>query len=285
MKTFGIIGYGKLGSAIAMKLSELNLSYWICSERPLKQGNDAVIKYKTISEISDIPDVIFITKADAFIEEAAENLAETAGEALSDKIIIHCSGINSPKLLKSCADVGAVTAAAHPYQTFFRYSDEVFKDIPWTVDTNGQYRRVESIIRMFGGRAFDLSKNPDFNKVLYHASAVMASNYMHTITSLAADAAKSSGIEPNDFLPKILKTTLKNIITSMNSNEDLSLTGPIVRADNKTLIKHIDEMKEFPDICKEYCRIGLSTLETAYKRKLVKSDHYISMKKIFEENI
>jgi len=285
MKTFGIIGYGKLGSALAKKLSELNLLSWICSASGKISPEINVQSYRSVEDISNFPDIIFITKSDSEIQTSAIALAKKAGKKLDGKIIIHCSGIYTNGILNRCSDEGGITAVAHPYQTFYRYTDDVFNDIAWTVEAGNNFKVIEEIINLLGGRAFDISSIPGFSKELYHASAVIASNYMNTISSLAADTARLSGINPSDFLPQILRTTLENIISSMQGANDLALTGPIARADVAALIKQIKELKSHANICTEYCRIGLSTLETAYRRALITEAKYLEMKKIFNENI
>jgi predicted short-subunit dehydrogenase-like oxidoreductase (DUF2520 family) len=284
-QSIGIIGYGKLGKTLALKFIENEQLKWVCSASACNKVPNGNKCYKALKEISELTDIIFITKADKYIKETAEELTEIFGKQLSGKIIIHCSGLFPKTLLKSCENKGAVIAKAHPYQTFYFPASDVLDNVFWTVDADSDFNLLNTIIKEISGTAVNTNTNEKFNPVLYHASAVMASNYMNTIVSLVANAARESGINPADFLPEILETTLNNIIHSLTNNVNFPLTGPIVRGDVITIEKHIEGLKDYKLLRNEYCRIGLSTAELAYKADHIDKKVYNTLIRTFLANI
>ena len=284
-KTFGIIGYGKLGKTLADKLHSEGSLAWICSATSCDFAFDDIPCYKSIQEIEQPADVIFITKADKYIEESASQLAGKFKKQLKGKVIIHCSGIHGKNILDKCKSAGAITASAHPYQTFFSSNPGDLNGIYWACDAGANFDIISDIIHSFNGTAINTVELPGFNNAIYHASAVIASNYMNTIIALAEQAAKISGIKPEEFLPAILRTTLENNIKSLTQQAGMPLTGPIVRGDVRTIEKHIESLKQHRILLNEYCRIGLSTTELAYKNKQIDSDTYSILKTLFSGKI
>jgi predicted short-subunit dehydrogenase-like oxidoreductase (DUF2520 family) len=284
-QSVGIIGFGKLGRTLAMKFMESDRLGWICSASACREAPQDIKCYASLNEIDNLADIIFITKADKYIEQTAEHLAERFGTALKGKTVIHCSGIFAKDILESCKKNGALIASAHPYQTFYGSQKNVLNNISWAVDAGNDFEMINEIIKELKGKAINTAGMNDFNHTLYHASAVMASNYMNTIIALASDTAEKAGINPADFLPEILKTTLDNNINALDKNGDFPLTGPIARGDIITVEKHIEELKPYILLCREYCRIGLSTAELAYKYNYIDKKTYKTLTGLFISNI
>ncbi len=285
-KSFGIIGYGKLGQALAVHLHKNKRLDWICSESNKEISLSGLKFYHNINEIETPADVIFICKADSFIEQTAINFSKHFGKKLRDKIIIHSAGVLPLEILNSCVPEGAIIAKAHPFQTFYFASDTVFEKVHWVVEANRNYEEIKSIIKILHGTAHDINEIKGFNPVLYHISAVIASNYMNTIIRAAFDAAKTSGIPPAEFLPVILRTTLENNISAVEkSEESLPLTGPIARGDIKTIKLHLDTLLQYEDLLEQYCRIGLATAEIARQQNLISLDTFNEIIILFNKRI
>ena len=102
------------------------------------------------------------------------------------------------------------------------------------------------------------------DKVIYHAAAVIASNYLVTLVKLADDLWETFGIpreQATRALLPLLKGTLNNI---ENVGIPQALTGPIARGDIETVKKHLAALqKEAPDALSTYCELGLQTIPIA----------------------
>jgi predicted short-subunit dehydrogenase-like oxidoreductase (DUF2520 family) len=88
-----------------------------------------------------------------------------------------------------------------------------------------------------GGRPFRLA---DDVKPLYHAAAVFASNYLVTVTALAHELERASGVDdPEAILAPLQSATLANV-ERVGPAE--ALTGPAVRGDAGTVERNLEAL-------------------------------------------
>ena len=102
------------------------------------------------------------------------------------------------------------------------------------------------------------------DKVIYHAAAVIACNYLVTLVKLATDLWQSFNVPPQQatqaLLP-LIRGTIHNIETV---GIPQCLTGPIARGDTGTIKKHLDALqKTAPGLLSAYRELGLQTIPVA----------------------
>ena len=257
MKSIGIIGYGNVGQTLAKYIyacEKLEL-LWICS----KHFNDKNI-FPTakllldISQIESIPDVIFITSNDNQIENIATMLSNIFDYKIASKLIIHTSGAFGLELLNNCEKYGAITIAAHPFQTFFSKEISCLNDIFWGVEINNEYTAdVTELIVTLNGYPFFFPPEIINNKALYHSVAVAVSNYVSGAIKLGTLLAKEINLPQKEFIIPIVNQTIKNCFKSIIDNDtNFPLTGPIVRNDTETIEKHIEALNKLPNLQQSY---------------------------------
>jgi predicted short-subunit dehydrogenase-like oxidoreductase (DUF2520 family) len=96
---------------------------------------------------------------------------------------------------------------------------------------------------------------------LYHAAAVVASNYLVAITGLATRLLVEAGVSEDDALPALLpllRGTLDNI---EQLGVPAALTGPVARGDIDTLRLHLGRLSPADRVL--YCGLGLELLRMA----------------------
>ena len=102
------------------------------------------------------------------------------------------------------------------------------------------------------------------DKVLYHAAAVFACNYLVTLVKLATDLWQTFGIsqaQATKALMPLLRGTLSNI---ENVGLPNCLTGPIARGDLGTITRHLKALEEAnPSLLEIYKELGLQTVPIA----------------------
>ncbi len=173
------------------------------------------------------------------------------------------AGSASIRVLDPCREAGAVTLAFHPLQTFsgLETAARCFEGIAVAVTA----RTVDAgdfgflVARALGARPFALA---DERRVLYHAAACMASNYLVALEACSqrifVDAGLPAGQALELFLP-LVRTTVDNIAAQGPVN---ALTGPIARGDLLTLGRHVEELRRTsPDLLPLYRVLGLAALE------------------------
>jgi predicted short-subunit dehydrogenase-like oxidoreductase (DUF2520 family) len=105
-----------------------------------------------------------------------------------------------------------------------------------SAETPDALGRAAWLASELGLRHFEL---PDERRVLYHAGAVMASNYLVTLYRAASRAFERAGAPPEALVP-LMRRTIDN---------GFELTGPIARGDWPTVDAHIDALRrDLPDL-------------------------------------
>lgn len=289
--TFGIIGPGRLGMVLAHELSTLSRLRWILAKsdksvekvkRVFGNGNHII---REVEDISDMPNMIIITVNDSSIAKVATTLARYHADEIKGRYFVHCSGVVGREILKPLADLGGITAAVHPFQTFVMPEEDVLKNIRWGVDAeDSTYDTFANFVTFLYGFPIRIMDKSQKDKALYHAVAVAASNYMTTIIQLANKIADSANIDAKEFLPPIAKTTLGNNLRGL-SDRSLPLTGPVARGDIETIRLHIDAMSDNQDILVPYCLMGLATAKMAFSTGLISNLQYNAMNELFVSKV
>lgn len=243
-----IIGAGNVGITLAKKLEQVadyELVYH--SENSKKKAKKSGLNIEKITELKDANidgDFIIICVKDSDIANVVDEILESHSVALTGKIVLHTSGTLDKSILSKLEKAGCVTAAAHPFQTFFYNESAVLDGIAWGVEADGEaYTKLEKLIGVLGGKAIKLSKETLTKKALYHISAVAASNFMALTIDLAKELAEEAGIDAKEFLPQILETTLQNNLKQLGSIKP-AITGPVVRGEVETIAAHIETLGE-----------------------------------------
>jgi predicted short-subunit dehydrogenase-like oxidoreductase (DUF2520 family) len=190
-----VIGRGRVGSAIHARLVERGLA---------ADGPDA--------------DLILLCVPDSAIAGAAE--AIPAGPWIA-----HVSGATSLSALAPHEK----RFGLHPLQTFTLARGPEQLDGAWaavTAETDAARQRGRWLANSLGLWAFDLR---DESRVLYHAGAAMASNFLVTLYRAASRLLEHAGAPPEALLP-LMRRTIDN---------GFELTGPIARGDWTTVDAHL----------------------------------------------
>jgi len=172
IETVHVIASGRVGSAVAARLSE----------RGVAVGEDD-------------PDVLLLCVPDTAISDVARRL--TPGRAW----VGHVSGATPLAALEPHAR----RFSLHPLQTFDRSGDPSQFDGAWaavTGDTEDALAVARELAEILGLHPFDLA---DGDRTLYHAGAVFASNYLVTLQR----AAVRLGV-PAEGLAPLMTRTIEN---------------------------------------------------------------------------
>ncbi len=182
----------------------------------------------------------------------------------ASQAVVHTSGALSTDVLESAARQGAAVGSLHPLQTFAGDEDDhgKLRGSVFGVEAEGDLREtLLEIVQDLGGTAIELRGE---DKVLYHAAAVLVSNYTVTLMKLATDLWLRLGWERpaavNALLP-LLQGTVDNLA---RSGVPAALTGPIARGDVETVERHLEALsKAAPDIVAAYRELAIQAIPVA----------------------
>jgi predicted short-subunit dehydrogenase-like oxidoreductase (DUF2520 family) len=153
--------------------------------------------------------------------------------------VAHVSGATPLRAL----DPHAKRFSVHPLQTFTRARGAEQLDGAWaavTSDTEEGHARGVWLAERLGLRPFRLA---DQHRVVYHAGAAIASNYLVTLYRAAAALLRKADVPPEALVP-LMRRTIEN---------GFELTGPIARGDWATVDAHLAEIaRQAPELEEMY---------------------------------
>jgi predicted short-subunit dehydrogenase-like oxidoreductase (DUF2520 family) len=265
MLKIGFIGAGTVGTALAARLAGWGYpvvaasSRSRASARKLAQAIKGCHVFDSSQAVADNAELIFITTPDDAIARVAAEVHWHPGQS-----VVHCSGADSTDILEPAREAGARVGAFHPLQTFAN-PEQALENIAGSTFAleadEPLLGTLKDLASALDGQWVELKAK---DKVLYHAAAVFACNYMVTLTKLATDLWQSFGVPPpkaTKALVPLLRGTLHNIETI---GIPQCLTGPIARGDIGTINKHLDALKSTaPQLLSTYRELGRQTVPIA----------------------
>jgi predicted short-subunit dehydrogenase-like oxidoreductase (DUF2520 family) len=194
-----IIGGGRVGSAVAARLRERGLAL-------RQEGAELVLLC--------VPDGV---------------IAEVARSIEPGPWVAHVSGATSLSALAPHRR----RFSLHPLQTFARTGradqfDGAYGAV--TAETEEARAVAVELAETLGLRPFELA---DEQRVLYHAGAAIASNFLVTLRRVAGRLVADAGAPP-EALDPLMRRTIEN---------GFELTGPIARGDWTTVDAHVQAIR------------------------------------------
>ena len=186
-------------------------------------------------------DVWMLAVPDAQISGCAQSLAERfAHDHLATStapMVFHCSGAHSSELLAPLAALGWRVGSAHCILSFasVRAALQQFPGTPCALE--GDAAACEALRTAFtaiSARCFDVASK---DKLLYHAAAVFATNFLPVLQSTAEDLWRATGV-PADVIPHLRESLLRNAVANITTlGPQAALTGPAARADTAAIAR------------------------------------------------
>jgi predicted short-subunit dehydrogenase-like oxidoreductase (DUF2520 family) len=207
-----VIGAGRVGSAISARLAE----------RGIPSRDDAGL--------------VLLCVPDAAI-------AACAAAIEPGPWVAHVSGATPLAAL----DPHVRRFGVHPLQTFVHRRGAEQLDGAWaavTAEDPGAQARGFELAAALGLRPFPLA---DASRLLYHAGAAIASNYLVTLYRAAAQLFEQAGAPPEALVP-LMRQTIDN---------GFELTGPIARGDWATVDAHVHALRaDAPELEEMYLALA-----------------------------
>jgi predicted short-subunit dehydrogenase-like oxidoreductase (DUF2520 family) len=247
MQTLSCIGAGLLGKTLCHLLSN-QLSIQQVINRSMQSSQLAVdfIGAGRAAAVEDIQpaDIWLIATPDDAIGEAGQTLLQS-GALKPGTIVFHCSGALGAEAL-GFADPQVYRASLHPIHSFANPSQSLTSFAGTHCAVEGAPQAIEVLTPLFsaiGALPFTIESQ---RKVLYHASTVMACNYLVSLLETSQQLLSASGVDSSKANPlePLIRQTLDNFFAT---NARSALTGPIARGDNNTVARHLAALDAEPD--------------------------------------
>jgi len=277
--SFAIVGCGKVGTSLGWFLSRRGYPLIGVATRHRETAEAAARLVGTDAfsdkpwEITPTADIVFITTPDGTIAGTCKSILERGGFK-EDAVVLHCSG-SLPSTILSFGEGGNYhVGSLHPLQSFASLKTDwnPFRGIIAAVEgDDAATATAREVAKALGAVCLEIKTEA---KSMYHASAVVASNYLVSLMDLSLRLMAAAGISGKnaiDVLNPLIKGTLSNI-EKVGIPE--ALTGPISRGDVETVADHLTQMATVtPDLIPIYKSLGRHTIQLALaKGTLSKGD-------------
>lgn len=269
--TLSFIGCGKLGQTLGRLWAERSFfEIRQVLNRTLGSAQSAV---DFISSGQAIDSFSRLQPADIFLIGTPENAIEDTAQKLagcslrSGTIVFHCSGALPSTALKILSGQGALIASVHPIKSFAD-AQEALSSFPGTwCGMEGDRLALDALRSAFeaiDGRPVEINTK---DKLIYHAAAVFASNYLVTLLDAALQAYMKAGIPEaiaREMLVPLVTGTVENV---SRLGSEKALTGPIARGDQDTVMRQYKALGTWSrQNARLYKLMGLHTARLAKRR-------------------
>ena len=265
MLKLGFIGAGTVGTALAKTLSDRGypvvavFSRTPPSAERLAQAAGGCRAVESAQAVAAAAELVFVTTPDDAVGPVVAGIEWRPGQS-----VVHCSGADSVDTLEPARRAGANVGAFHPLQTFASVEQAISNIAGSTFALEAEeplLSRLKEMAATLDGHAIELGAGA---KVLYHAAAVIACNYLVTLVKLATDLWQTFDVAPDDATKALLPLLRGTIANIDRVGIPQCLTGPIARGDTGTVRKHLDAMeKAAPALLPTYRDLGRQTVPIA----------------------
>lgn len=264
-----IVGAGRVGTALAVLLLR-DADHRIVGVSGRSDTRDRAarhlpgVPFLGAADAARGAEVVIIATPDGAIGPVCEEVV-SAGAVGPGRAVAHVSGATGLEVLAPARSAGATILSVHPLQTCPDVDAAIARipgsGIAVTAESDEGFALGERLALDVGGRPFRLE---DDLKPLYHAAAVFASNYLVTITALAEELERSSGLaDPMGVLEPLQRATLDNVAAL---GPGPALTGPAVRGDAGTVERNLEALaKHAPEALASYVALAELALDLALR--------------------
>lgn len=268
-----IIGAGAVGTTLAAKLMHARVPVAGVHGRQTSLSEQASAVSGVLGSTGPLPaivsesEVVIISVRDTRIPEIAQKLVDEK-RLRPEQVLLHTSGNRAAaEMLAPARGHVRGIGTLHPLIAV--------TDAPGTLENlRGAAFGVEGdeaavklatrLVKMMGGRALRLSAD---NMALYHAAAVIGSNYVVALAELSRQLLVAAGIPEEDAwggLMPLMTSAVRNLV---EVGLPSAMTGPVVRADVVSVERHLAALdRSAPEVVDLYRRLGREVLRIARKR-------------------
>ncbi|OGV74301.1 MAG: hypothetical protein A3K19_17860 [Lentisphaerae bacterium RIFOXYB12_FULL_65_16] len=269
MKSLSIVGCGNVGRTFLRLWTERGIvEVRQVLDRSVERAAEAVA-FIGAGEVAGSfdeltpADFLMIATPDDAIADCSARLADALGDGLRTCVVFHCSGcLAASDVLADVAARGAATGSMHPIKSFANPEKDVggLAGTYCTVEgSETATRELKTLLDALGARVLDVSPE---SKIIYHAAAVFACNYVTALMEVSLRCFEKAGISREtalQVLQPIVDGTVRNVFALGPAQ---ALTGPIARGDAGVIRAHHEALAEWNgEVADLYKQLGLVALE------------------------
>jgi len=217
------------------------------------------------------------------VVKVKEPLPSEYGLLRPGQILLHTSGANPARTVLAAAvpHVQAV-GTLHPLVSFAdaRLGVEGLDEVAFAVEGDEPARAIAGrIVRALGARAVTLEAE---NLALYHAGAVIASNYVVAMADAAHSLLIKAGVPAEQALP-VLVPLLSSVVRNLAQvGLPGALTGPVERGDVAVVERHLGSLAaRAPELVELYRLVGWDVLRLVREKGRLDPTNAVRLEVLF----
>lgn len=269
--TVAIVGAGNLGTALALSLRHAGYAIQEIVARHdsaslgrarklamLVSGpRTGPVEVSSIRKVALKSSLVWLCVPDREISSCAEVLARNSH--WQRKVAFHSSGALSSSELAALKKKGAAVASVHPLMTFVRNVRPCLRGVPFALEGDpSALRAARRIVGDLGGEPFSLTAP---HKPAYHAWGGFTSPLLVALLVAGEQVAMEAGIsraQARRRMSKIVQQTISNYFEKGPAD---AFSGPIVRGDAATVQKHLNVLRQLPEVEQVYLALARTALK------------------------
>jgi predicted short-subunit dehydrogenase-like oxidoreductase (DUF2520 family) len=189
---------------------------------------------------------IIVSDADIYFYAVSDDALDvlTQLQIAPDALHVHTAGSVAIEVFKGRKINYGVL---YPLQTFSKNKQLDLSKIPIFIESSAE--EIDVVLYELAKSVSEhVYRASSAQRLKLHVSAVFASNYVNYLYQLASEIVKSANLPFDVLKPLILETAEKVMILP----PDEAQTGPAKRKDQGVINKHLEVLKENPDLMKLY---------------------------------
>ncbi len=212
--------------------------------QPGGRDDDASVEYRGgLVPLPQDTTVLLLAVPDRALSEVSHDLAG-AGPAPPGCAALHLSGALSADVLSALHAVGYAIGSLHPLQTVADpwFSAHRLTGIAFAI--SGEPAAILAARRLVDALDGTPLVIPPTLRPVYHAAAVMASNYVVAVVAAASRLLQQAGVHEEEALRALLPLVEGTIDNLKHLGIPAALTGPIARGDADTIRLHLARLSQ-----------------------------------------
>jgi predicted short-subunit dehydrogenase-like oxidoreductase (DUF2520 family) len=274
LKTINLIGGGRVGQTLGRLLAQAGQvrvqDVLTRSQASAEQALAFMGAGRAVCQIQDLrpADLWLLAVPDGQIAPIAAALA--ACDGLPAATVFHASGALSADLLQPLRDKGWQVASAHCLLSFASpaLALQQFAGTPCALEGDAQaLAELRPLLTRLGAQCFEVRTQ---DKMLYHAGAIFATNFLPVLQDLAEQLWQHSGM-PQPVVQHLRASLLKNSVDNIaRLGPQAALTGPAARGDTALVAAQTEAVQQWnPDAGQAYQALSALAGQLAQRKPLV----------------
>jgi predicted short-subunit dehydrogenase-like oxidoreductase (DUF2520 family) len=189
-------------------------------------------------------------------------------------VLLHTSGANAAATILAAArpHVRAV-GTLHPLVSFAdpRVAVDHMREVAFGIEGDEPAKaHAKRLVRAMGARSVVLDAE---NLPLYHAGAVLASNYVVALADMAQRLLVLAGVPQEQALPALIPLLSSVVGNLAQVGLPGALTGPVERGDVSSVEQHLRALEaRAPEVLELYRLVGRDVLRLAREKSKLDAD-------------